>query len=464
MGRSHACTIAFLFAVVVTALFLWVATTTTPSDIIIDGEGSTDLSSLFRRWFVWSQRPDNSINTKGETIEDPSHSISENLEDVTASKVQEETEERTANKSVSTTSTTASLPIFSENEILQMQQQLRPQVFRTMQLPPPQQGVGTTTRTGFVLLPHQFFHLHHMKTGGTSMDALIDCGLARLKRHPQVIQVNYTNIHECGESNYLRCKSGENQACHQNVRNAAIMSYCAPLKDLQQPFTWEYQNHPSNKKNDPSSSSSSLMYRPAALTVFRHPVARVWSMFRFQTKSCYGCRELKEIYRDLDRSNDANLTRICKLQLLNHQTRNLMSSDPENEIPSTDEHSAEAIANMKNVFTMIGLTEDMPNTTYIAGRVFPWLTERVTSWSDVLDFANQTAKEFVSTDSCVLPHRNASPKNNRCIDNSKHWDLPDIPDEETTQAIMQHNQLDMRLYEAAVRQFELQKIALGLQP
>jgi len=32
------------------------------------------------------------------------------------------------------------------------------------------------------LLPHQFLHLHHMKTGGTSMDAVIRCGMQRLKK------------------------------------------------------------------------------------------------------------------------------------------------------------------------------------------------------------------------------------------------------------------------------------------
>jgi hypothetical protein len=457
MGRNRACAIAFLF-VVVTVLCLWATTSSTKTpnnnkDDIVAGKSRM-------RWFwlgsIWSDAG-NSITTENAKEGDG------------IAPVVEETDTRTANNNKSDARS------FSTEEIVQMKHQLRPQVFRTTTLlqPPYDQGSTTTATTGLALLPHQFFHLHHMKTGGTSMDSLINCGLTRMKKYAApnsktLLQVNYTNIHECGESNYIKCKSGENAYCLQSVQNAAIMSYCAPLKDLHRPFSWEYLDSKETKNDDNDQNTDiarTMLYRPAALTVFRHPVARVWSMFRFQTKSCYGCRELKDIYRDIDQASN-NLTRICKLQLLNHQTRNLMSSDPENEIPSTEEHLAEAIANMKNVFTMIGLTEDMPNTTQIAGRVFPWLAERVTSWSDVFDIANQTtaAVGTSTTDSCVLPHRNASPKNNRCIDNTKHWDLPDIPDEETTQAIMEHNQLDMRLYEAAVRQFELQKIALGLHP
>lgn len=47
------------------------------------------------------------------------------------------------------------------------------------------------------------------------------------------------------------------------------MSYCAPLKDLPA-FQWD------STKDDIH-----------AITVLRHPVDRVWSMFRFQTKGCY---------------------------------------------------------------------------------------------------------------------------------------------------------------------------------
>jgi hypothetical protein len=79
------------------------------------------------------------------------------------------------------------------------------------------------------------------------------------------------------------------------------------------------------------------------------------------------------------------------------------------------------------------------------GQAFPWLAEHV--------------KE--SATNCSLPHANASPSNNRCGPGNTHWDLPPHPDEETRQAIIDHNHLDVQLYEAAVQHFELQKRALG---
>ena len=36
------------------------------------------------------------------------------------------------------------------------------------------------------------------------------------------------------------------------------------------------------------------------VTVLRNPVDRVWSMYRFQTMSCYKCLPLKEIYNRID--------------------------------------------------------------------------------------------------------------------------------------------------------------------
>ena len=101
---------------------------------------------------------------------------------------------------------------------------------------------------------------------------------------------------------------------------------------------------------------------------------------------------------------------------------------------------------MENFFTFIGLTEEIPATAAIAGRVFPWLAENMNGTST----------------SCSFPHSNSSPENNHCGPGNTHWNLPDHPDEETAELIRQHNQLDIQVYEAAVKHFALQKKALGL--
>lgn len=205
------------------------------------------------------------------------------------------------------------------------------------------------------------------------------------------------------------------------------MSYCAPLKDLGV-FDWD-------RTED---------YPVHALTVLRHPVARVWSMYRFQTKRCYQCKTLKEVYEQYD-ARGAHIYEedMCASQLMNHQTRNMLTKV---EGTTDEEKVTQAIHDMENFFTFIGLTEEMEATATIAGKVFPWLAEHVNGTSRV----------------CSFPHRNSSPSNNRCGPGGTHWDLPDHPDEETAELIRQHNQLDVQVYDAAVKHFELQKNALGL--
>jgi len=368
---------------------------------------------------------------------------------------------------------------------------------------------------------HQFLHLHHMKTGGTSMDGLLNCAMRRLKNMQNTNQqpsqqqqkqqkqqqqqqqkkhhgntVSYMNIHECGLNRYLKCRDGEDPRCRDQINNAAILSYCAPLMDLEA-FGWTTKttttttrvsgedDHvngtttttttstttndtaivPPKEETTAIISDTTTTKPPHAVTVFRHPVDRVWSMFRFQTKRCYQCRNLTDVYAAMDDANSGahKMDEICAQQLLNHQTRNLVSDIKwrnsttfNNADPATEDMILEeAIDNMKNFFTLIGLTENMNDTAKMVGLVFPFMNETYTPPSDTT-----TGK---SHEKCGMPHRNASPQNNRCgKDGRSHWDLPKHPDAATREAILQHNALDVQLYEQAVQQFQYQKMALGL--
>lgn len=261
---------------------------------------------------------------------------------------------------------------------------------------------------------HQFLHLHHMKTGGTSMDGLLHCAMRRYGEKMQ-----YQNLHECSRSHYERCRDGEDNLCLKNTRQSTILSFCAPLSDLPT-FHW-HKSH-------------------AAVTVLRNPVDRVWSMFRFQTRSCYDCRPLLEHLQEI-KAGTSELSKTCKQQLVNHQSTNLVSLQHEG---TPEERLENAIDNMKSFFTMIGLTDNLELSIEMARRVFPWMA---------LQYNNET---------CELDHLNASPKNNRCGPDNTHWDLPPHPDVETRNAITEMNDLDMKLYEAATEQFTLQREALGL--
>lgn len=183
-------------------------------------------------------------------------------------------------------------------------------------------------------------------------------------------------------------------------------------------------------------------------------------MFRFQTNNCFKCKPLKEIYELMDNGDFNGMEQTCYQQLVNHQVANLLSTEwnqqfglpgwqnaTDQEIRGEDAGLlAEAIENMKSFFTVIGLTENLEDTIEIAGTVFPWMKKQV-DWSDR---------------QCDLAHANSSPLNNRCGPDNTHWNLPDHPDDETRAAIEAHNQLDLKLYAAAVEHFELQRQAVGL--
>lgn len=298
------------------------------------------------------------------------------------------------------------------------------------------------------LAMHQFIHLHHMKTGGTSMDRYLDCARDRLHKDMEYT-IPYGNVHECSRDYYQRCKSGQDARCQKSIADAAMLSYCAPLKDLPS-FSWGALEHGINVTVPPSHG---------AITVLRDPVDRVWSMYRFKTRACYQCKPLLEIYQSMDAGDMMNMDASCSQQLQNHQVANLLSTEwlqgnNQSNVTTNDDNDderdnamlAEAIKNMKSFFTVIGLTEHLDETIEIAGRVFPWMKPRV-AWS---------------SKQCALSHANAAPQNNGCGPSRTHWELPDHPDEETRAAIEAHNPLDRKLYAAAVQHFELQKRAVAL--
>ena len=88
---------------------------------------------------------------------------------------------------------------------------------------------------------------------------------------------------------------------------------------------------------------------------------------------------------------------------------------------------------------------------------FPWLSEKIE-----MDGDGNNGNTNTNTRQCPFPHSNGSPKNNRCGENGGHWDLPNKPDDETRRVIEEHNLLDIKVYEAALQHFELQKLAMVL--
>eukprot|EP00534_Pseudo-nitzschia_fraudulenta_P000603 CAMPEP_0201136666 /NCGR_PEP_ID=MMETSP0850-20130426/55004_1 /ASSEMBLY_ACC=CAM_ASM_000622 /TAXON_ID=183588 /ORGANISM="Pseudo-nitzschia fraudulenta, Strain WWA7" /LENGTH=574 /DNA_ID=CAMNT_0047407981 /DNA_START=166 /DNA_END=1890 /DNA_ORIENTATION=- len=311
------------------------------------------------------------------------------------------------------------------------------------------------------MLPHQFLHLHHMKTGGTSIDQLLRCGMNRLRRESKY-NIPYFSIHECSRQRFADCLADKNNYCRPKMESAAVMSYCSALKYLDEFGWWKKGQEEEESSVTEITTTTRHNHKVKAFTVLRHPVERVWSMFRFQTKNCFKCHPLKDLYEKYDMGEDTGLDDLCLNQLLNHETNNLLSShfpvkvdklDPENDPAHqeiADNMVAEAIDNMKGFFTVIGITEELVETSKVLGSAFPWMA------------LEGNVELYNTTLNCTLAHANKSPSNNRCGEGNTHWALGDHPDEETRAIIEKHNFMDMKLYESAVAYFELQKQAVGM--
>jgi hypothetical protein len=376
--------------------------------------------------------------------------------------------------------------------------------------------------------PKQFFHLHHMKTGGTSLSSLISCASRRhvkLHKHRISSNTNYTNtktssntnsknlkltipnsrLSECSHSSYTKCISGgeSGAGCYDTISKATLMTYCAPLAVVDH-FHWDHINndddhdHDNNKnknKNDPQDrykidNHDDEEYTPG-VTMMRDPIDRVWSMYKFQTKSCYKCKSLQEVYDDVEQGKtDQYGTGICIPQLSNHFTRNFLTNltldelhnDDTNVLSSTkssmtdDEKVNNAIHSIRNRFTVVGIIERLDESLDLFSEAFPWLSEDIRNSSHYNDWDFDTMIQEGQGGSggnvdkikerdliCKFPHANSSPTNNRCgADGRSHLDLPSHPDEETRKLIEKYNMLDMKVYEAALEHFELQKRALDM--
>jgi hypothetical protein len=176
-------------------------------------------------------------------------------------------------------------------------------------------------------------------------------------------------------------------------------------------------------------------------------------MFRFQTNSCFKCTNLTQVYKDIDSSNVQKYGGgVCLAQLTNHITRNLLKNVNVHDLDGVQKEMdkreilEDAIDSIRNRFTVVGIMERLEESIDMFGFSFPWLNEEIEGSDKV----------------CTFPHKNSSPKNNKCGPGGSHWELPLEPDEETRRVIEEHNVLDIKVYEAALEQFDLQKQAMIL--
>lgn len=138
---------------------------------------------------------------------------------------------------------------------------------------------------------------------------------------------------------------------------------------------------------------------------------------------------------------------VCIPQLLNHITTNILSSAMIEEL-GEEAALKEAIENLNTAFDVIGLTAELPATTQMLGKKFPWLANEIPP--DALD---ENGNPVTSDEKCEIPHSNKSPSNNVCHP-------PEEPDEETRDLILAHNKIDFAVYREALKIHAQQRMDL----
>jgi hypothetical protein len=241
-----------------------------------------------------------------------------------------------------------------------------------------------------------------------------------------------------------------------STSDANVMSYCASLHTVRT-FGWKGVDK---------------------VTVIRNPVDRAWSMYRFTLDRCYHCQELKDVLRKVEngtfKGEEPNYVYSpndsCAVQMIGHQATNLLSSidlyNVANDVrfPKEQEIVAEAVRNLREEVTWIGLTDRLDESIRGMRDVFPFLAENLSETAEALHDLFQKSGDQVDdtrfslpegyddTKGCPLPHDNGG--------REPHCGTKEL-DDETIYWIKRLNNRDVAVYKAAVERFTLQQEILG---
>lgn len=215
--------------------------------------------------------------------------------------------------------------------------------------------------------------------------------------------------------------------------------------------------------------------------VIRNPVDRAWSMYRFTLNRCYHCKEMKDVLKEVVSgvfTSKVNHTRerdylydpndSCAVQMIGHQATNLLSSNGlynvANDVsfPREQDIVDEAIRNLREQFTWIGLTDRIEESVDSFREIFPFLAENLTE--QALNLKEEFEKQgeqvddelfslpFNYTDKgCPFGHRNAG-KDPACGTEEM--------DDETIELVHRISNRDVAVYRAAQERFEIQQEVL----
>ncbi|KAL3794849.1 hypothetical protein ACHAW5_004371 [Stephanodiscus triporus] len=344
--------------------------------------------------------------------------------------------------------------------------------------------------------PKQFMHMHHMKTGGTSLDGLIRCALQRQKDLHGGTEIKYNSMSECGSMVKTCMDKLAGNLNAKVVDNVFYQNDAQGQPQVDMKFSFDPADEAFDSTIDDlnvcSTSEAKVMSYCASLhavrtfgwkgvdkiTMIRNPVDRAWSMYRFTLDRCYKCQELKDVLRKIEngtfKGEEANFVYSpndsCSVQMIGHQATNLLSSidlyNAANDVrfPMEKQIVEEAVRNLREEITWIGLTDRMDESIRAIRDVFPFLAENISetvtalqdlfrkSGEQVGDNRFSVPEEYNDNKGCPMSHSNEGKE--------PHCGTKEL-DDETIYWIKKLNNRDVAVYKAAVERFTLQMEVLG---
>ncbi|KAL7536860.1 hypothetical protein ACHAXR_007437 [Thalassiosira sp. AJA248-18] len=342
--------------------------------------------------------------------------------------------------------------------------------------------------------PKQFMHLQYNQTGSDSIDSIISCALDR-QSDMQSNDIKYSAISECDNlkqcmndlASLLGAELKGNEFHHMGVdgkaldktkfdpadpklgiaaerRNAcdtaesSVMSYCASLSAVRT-FGWEDVD---------------------SIAMFANPIERTHRFYQLTAKECYDCQEMKDVLKSIKsgtfsrKKGAAQKTKYrdddsCAVQMIGHQATNLLSNPSlyniANDVsfPKEEEIAKEAVKNLREKITWIGLFDRLEESIEAFQTIFPWMADNLNEEAKILEQEFAKKGDHIGNDvNFGLP--NDYNDNENCQFEPEIKDLYTCGtkevDDETLHWIKELNTRDLAVYKAASERFDIQQEVL----
>ena len=341
----------------------------------------------------------------------------------------------------------------------------------------------------------QFMHLENNGTGSEDVDRLMACALDRQNDwHEGTIEYRgiregnnaRTCLRELAERSGATFSDEDNRLHGNGTAGEPAAESAAGPGDAAFEVPGYIQSPCGVAESNVMSYSTSLSNVATfgwqdvdSIAMFGNPVERLYRVYQRTAQECYDCRELAEVLRRIKSGNFSNGDMrahstayspydSCAAQMIGHQATNLLSSielfNVANDVsfPMEREIVEEAVSNLREGITWIGLLDEMEESVAGFREIFPWLAVSLNAEVVLL------AEEFAKNGNPIGDDANFALPEDHMDKNSCTFDQREEKvtcgskevDEEALQLIEELNMRDLAVYKAAVEVFAIQKEVL----